>query len=673
MTVFQDSSLGLPQGKTAPTPHAVRTEFLLFLAAFVTYAWFHQGGGWNQNSRFAQVRAIVEGGTFAIDEYLVYRERDPDGGSRRLDRLPLRNGELLLHGLRLRLCWADSEWKLTPVNGSAGSPSRLVPLEEVAASGDVSFKDGHFYPNKPPGAVFAAVPAYALILGVEHVLGFDPDDWWVLNVNLWLTNVLSNGLLAALGVLVFHRTARILSGDDAGAAFAATLLFAFGTMYLPFATVLFDHDFTAVSLLLSFYLILESQGRPAFWASFLSGLAAGFAAITNYLAAVAVVLLGLYLVAKRYRFSRADFRRDLSWLAFGGGVSVMLAAICIYNWRCFGAFTAISNTYQSPSFEAGSSRFLGMFGLPNPGIAVLLLVSPFRGIFYTSPVLLPGVWGWFEMRRRGYRDEVLLCVAMAVFFLLMNVAFNGWHGGFTTVPRYLVPAVPFLALPLVFAFRRFRVATLVLGGISVGMQFLVTAVDVQAPPGVGSLAMIEGRPQWLHDPVTGYVLPLFAVGKASPLLSALSNQHLEKENARLAAAGMENEEREEKLAELRRALQQNMDRGDPSPFLLAGVRGPVSANVVGPWEGEFFNRFNAGSEPARWASFNAGEFVFPGSRWSLVPLLLIVPPLLVGAAWRGGGGRQAEPSQPVLTRSSADSCASTRVRKIFSSMPVSFA
>ena len=46
--------------KTSVTEH--RIQWLLFTTAFIAFAYFHQGGGWNQNVRFAMVRAIVEEG-----------------------------------------------------------------------------------------------------------------------------------------------------------------------------------------------------------------------------------------------------------------------------------------------------------------------------------------------------------------------------------------------------------------------------------------------------------------------------------------------------------------------------------------------------------------------------------------------------------------------------------
>jgi len=49
-----------------------RLKALLFIACWLAYAYFHQGGGWNQNARFAMVRAMAEQHTFAIDDYLIY-------------------------------------------------------------------------------------------------------------------------------------------------------------------------------------------------------------------------------------------------------------------------------------------------------------------------------------------------------------------------------------------------------------------------------------------------------------------------------------------------------------------------------------------------------------------------------------------------------------------------
>src|SRR5258708_2896523 len=42
------------------------------VAIFISYAYFYQAGGWNQNSRFALVRAILERHTLRIDDYQAH-------------------------------------------------------------------------------------------------------------------------------------------------------------------------------------------------------------------------------------------------------------------------------------------------------------------------------------------------------------------------------------------------------------------------------------------------------------------------------------------------------------------------------------------------------------------------------------------------------------------------
>ena len=54
-------------------------EIGLCMILFVTYAYFHQGGGWNQNIRFDQVRAIVESGEFSVNDYYHYEIVDEEG------------------------------------------------------------------------------------------------------------------------------------------------------------------------------------------------------------------------------------------------------------------------------------------------------------------------------------------------------------------------------------------------------------------------------------------------------------------------------------------------------------------------------------------------------------------------------------------------------------------
>src|ERR1700690_1173329 len=46
-----------------------KTAVVLGLVTFLSFTYFYEGGGWNQNSRFDLLRAIVERHTLRIDAY----------------------------------------------------------------------------------------------------------------------------------------------------------------------------------------------------------------------------------------------------------------------------------------------------------------------------------------------------------------------------------------------------------------------------------------------------------------------------------------------------------------------------------------------------------------------------------------------------------------------------
>ncbi len=390
-------------------------------------------------------------------------------------------------------------------------------------------------------------------------------------------------------------------------------------MFFPYATIMFDQNLTATALLASFYLLLRERrslaGNPTLFAA---GLFAGVAAITNYIAAAAVVFLAIYLFVGLRKSERGLLLKRL--LCFALGVAGPFLLICAYGQICFHTPFALNTNFQNPLFKVHEGGFLGMFALPNPYVAAVLLVSPFRGIFYTAPILLLGLYGWFRMPRNMTPEKWLFASIFLVFFFV-NTCFNGYHGGFCSEPRYLGPALPFLALPMVIGFAAFPRVAAVLGILSVVSQLAITAVDVESPVGVGSLAMIDSRPDWSYSPLTDYSLPIFFRGHAWPILSGLLNEELKLREKDLQAAAPQ--VKTQQLASIRKDLLNAIRSSAREPFLLATFRGPVSVNPVGAYEGSLYHLFEPFSPQAKWSSFNAGEFLFPESRWSLLPLLVL--------------------------------------------------
>ncbi len=682
-----------------------RFSLLLFALCFVTFGWFHQGGGWNQNARFAEVRAIVEQGRFAVDDFLVYR----NGEGRMLTRPKVEHGEFTHGGVRHQLSWGDwqnvgtqakPDWQQRTVNDTALDPTAtMVIIGEGTCTGDVGIApDGHFHPNKPPGASLLAVPVYFLLLHAERALGYSPDDWWVLTVNAWLCSAFTVGLASALGVVIFFRLASTMVPGQTGAALAGALTLGFGTTFFPFATLMFDHNLTAVLLLASFAAVRSD--RPM-----LAGTAAGAAAITNYLAAIPGAFFGVWALCRCFPNWRAAVRFTL-------GVLPCLVALLAYNHSAFGTPFAVNTSFQNPAFKELQPAFLGMFIAPQWFATVTLTVSPWRGIFVLCPGLLLGIVGLWQWWRAGrFAAERRIILAIAAFFFGVNICFNGFHGGFAAGPRYLIAVMPFLCLPLVGALVRLREKPpaicgrglslvfwlslcalaglwllgvfhaspmviyfgfllyvlviislwvmrrdaetgIILIGFSILQNTLLTVTDALCPLGVGAHAWVDRPGEWKekinsNSLVWRYAWPLFYEGKAKPviedkfeewavkhhgdlvkvqnpsLLGLISTRAKGMSSAEKARSGKPWEKIEPEQLREQTAVtdaRDAVDRGEPEPLWIAAMPGPVSVNVMGLWDGTYFQNSPAHSPQANWASFNVGELLFPQSRWSLAPL-----------------------------------------------------
>jgi hypothetical protein len=241
-----------------------------------------------------------------------------------------------------------------------------------------------------------------------------------------------------------------------------------------------------------------------------------------------------------------------------------------YHAACFGSVTATANTEEPMMFQQ-RGLLLGMFGKPDPNVLWGLLLSPHRGLFFFSPVLVIALLVLtLAIVLRQRRAEMLACLAVFIAYLAANVCFQGWSkawtGGWSFGPRYLIPGVALLALPLCAAFDRIPRLTMALAAYSFLLTLLGTAVDPQPPADI-------------RNPVVKYLGPL-ALGQKVTL-----SKH--------------------------------------------EIAGPVSANPTGVYEGFYHRVFPSGSAEARWNSFNLGEFLWPQSRLSLLPLVAV----LVGGFW----------------------------------------
>jgi hypothetical protein len=187
-------------------------------------------------------------------------------------------------------------------------------------------------------------------------------------------------------------------------------------------------------------------------------------------------------------------------MLFGAGVLVGVAPLLAFDWWAFGS--PLRDAYVAkPTASVGAVNFLP-FSLHN----ALDLLFHARGLLRLTPVLAAALGGIFVLRRWGRRNEAWMAAAVFGAFLIFDACYYLPFGGWTPGPRYMIDALPFLALPLAAALRRVPLLTLALGAISAATMFVATVTVPELP---------ESRPTstwWAHF-VHGRFAPLTASGR----------------------------------------------------------------------------------------------------------------------------------------------------------------
>lgn len=352
-------------------------------------------------------------------------------------------------------------------------------------TGDVSTgTGGHVYINKAPGVSFLAAVPYAIVRGGESLLGIEPSEE-VSRTDIRLVTAMACGVAgAAVGPVLFLFGRRRAGTAPAQAVLVAVAVL-FGTIVFAYATLLMAHVPAALFLLLAFVLLPD---RPM-----AAGVAAGVATTCFYVCAIAVPLLALIAL-------RRSARSLLRFLAGGAPFAILLG---LYHWACFGS--PFRTAVESSAFFTEKGLLFGVLRAPQAEALREITIGPFRGLFFTSPVLLLGLAGIvFMMRRPGWRLTGAAIAIVTAGFILTIAGFNGWSGGWAFGPRYLLPVIPLLGLAMLFVPWTRPVAALLvlLASLSIAVNFIATATDTMPSPEV-------------HDPVRDYLAPAFFSGKIS--------------------------------------------------------------------------------------------------------------------------------------------------------------
>jgi hypothetical protein len=371
-----------------------KLALLLGLAIFLSFIYFYEGGGWNQNSRFDLLRAIVERHTLQID---AYHEN----------------------------------------------------------TGDIAHFQGYYYSDKAPGLVFLAVPFAEAARVAMRTVGVDPNSPRGEYALSYMVTACAVALPAALaGICLFFLALRF-GADVTGATFA-TIVLSVGTPMLAYAGLFWAHALVGACLLFAFAAAVKlADGRAVFWWALAVGLAAGWATVTEYPAAPASVLLAFLALSQAW--SRGNAARWRVVAGVGIGATACAIVLFSYLHAAFGGFRPSYSYYDPNSFSFMQKQgYLGLT-YPHPDRLLKLLFGCSRGLFFASPVLLAAVPGLWWLRKR-FRGPALVASAIVLYYFLFNASFYWWKAGLAFGPRYAGAVIPMLGLGLAMAWTHASLA-----------------------------------------------------------------------------------------------------------------------------------------------------------------------------------------------------------------------
>jgi len=356
---------------------------------------------------------------------------------------------------------------------------------------DKAWADGHFYSVKSPGMAALATPPYMAIkaLGGEKLArtavdnvertanpkwhphdvvplenyGFDVERGVAIERRVqqatpvvWFLTLIGAVIPAVLLLLGVRWAA---DRFEPGYGTAAAITLGVGTMVMTFAAEFFSHVISAGLAFAAFCVLIKERDGPPSWRMVsAAGLLAGLAVSFEFQTGLVGVVLFFYALARRVELRRAA---GYAAGAFAGALPTLA-----FNLWAFGSplelayGSAVANPGLSGHDVLGLNS-TGFFGITAPRFdsAVDLLLAG-RGLLVLTPVVVMAVAGVLMMRKRGHRAESNVILAVAAVYFIYNSGYWLPFGGGTPGPRFLIPALPFVALGLATAYRRLPALTL---------------------------------------------------------------------------------------------------------------------------------------------------------------------------------------------------------------------
>lgn len=381
----------------------------------------------------------------------------------------------------------------------------------------------HYYSDKAPGVALLGVPIYyglktflnlpvmqqavaKLSSNQAFLATLNPEGTGIFEQKLRfaiaqviITFLISALPTALLGILIYRSL--LLFTDNPKSRLFVVFVYGLLTPAFVYANAFYGHQLSAVLLFIAFYFIFIQNRLFSIPKAIFLGFCLAYSVITEYPAFLVTILL--FSVAA-WRLLRSKQIKALALVTVTAGI---LAVLWMgYNTKIFGGPLSFGYS-QSELWQTQHHTGFMSLTFPHWDAFYGITFSAFRGLFYFSPILLlsfVGFYFWWKTKR--HRDIWLLSLSSVTLIFIFNMSSSMWWGGYAVGPRYLLPMIPFLVLPLVFVFEKwlsnlwFKIISLVLI-----LWSLVTTWGL-------ALAGQGYAPDTFKNPLVEYALPNWLEG-----------------------------------------------------------------------------------------------------------------------------------------------------------------
>lgn len=284
-----------------------------------------------------------------------------------------------------------------------------------------------------------------------------------------------NSIVAALTAVLIARMGRLLTGERK-AGIVAAALWAFGTMAWPHSRTYFTEPLAGLFVLAALDQTIrwfKCKDSSAARHAILAGAALALANWTRVDSPLFTVgLVPAMGVLALWKWVLADSwaerpRLPLVEVVAVGIISVAAFALLqLFNaWRFGGGDLTAGYGDQEEGVQFSTPLLIGLHGL---------LFSSGKGLFWFSPAVILGIWGWMRIPKQ-MRWVALLSAATYIPFFIAMAKWRNWDGGWCWGPRHIVQIFPVVMLGAAFLFTgalnwKRKIVTAIVAPVAVAVQ-----------------------------------------------------------------------------------------------------------------------------------------------------------------------------------------------------------